>query len=235
MGVPLFIPVQKECELVIATDNAGAIGSKSEDQVQVPYSIVAEALFRVAFMDAVAVGASPYAVNVMNFAGDDVWLELEETITEQCRSLGFKLSITGSTESNFSMNQSAIGLSVIGTVSEEEKKIGCSNEGCGVALIGEPLVGEEVIHEADKIAPLDLFLRLTKQDWVHEILPVGSKGIEGSLIELEKRNGWNPQEWIVPFDRKKSGGPSTSFLITYDLKRGLDLQKQAGRYLTVLG
>ncbi|GGF29578.1 hypothetical protein GCM10010954_30860 [Halobacillus andaensis] len=235
MAVPLFIPDQHDRELVIATDNAGAIGRKCDDQVQVPYSIVAEALFRVAIMDTLAVGAAPFAVNVMNFAGDDVWPELEESITEQCRSLDFELPITGSTESNFSMNQSAVGLSVIGTVSSQDKKVGCSFEGCGVALIGEPLVGEEVIHSAEKVAPLDLFVSLTQQDWVHEILPVGSKGIDGSLKELEKRNAWKPHEWTVPFDRNKSGGPSTSFLITYDLERDLNLLKLAGGYVTVLG
>nr|WP_256522139.1 AIR synthase related protein [Halobacillus sp. A5] len=232
--MPLFIAEADDRELVIASDNAGAIGPKPDDAVQVPYEVVAQALFRVAIMDTLAVGASPFAVNLMNFAGEEAWNELEKTIISQCRRLGIEMGITGSTESNFSMNQSAVGLTVIGKVMKADKKIGCSPQGCGLALIGEPLVGEEVIQCADRAAPLELFAEMTQQEWVYELVPVGSKGIDGSLREWERRNGREQRKWEVPFDCSKSGGPSTSFLVSYDLNCDLDLIKMAEAFVTVI-
>ncbi|WP_431803806.1 ATPase [Halobacillus andaensis] len=234
MGLPLFVEEADGRELIIASDNTGAIGMKRDDEVQVPYSVVAAALFRVAVMDALAVGASPFAVNVFNFAGEEAWCEIENKVKELSADLGLSLSITGSTESNFSMNQSAIGLSVIGWVKTGEKKIGCSPEGCSIALIGEPLVGEEVIQRSEKAAPLGLFVEMRQQEWVHELVPVGSKGIESALRELEQRNGWESCERTLHFDPRKSGGPSTSFLISYDLNHDIDLLKLAHRFVTII-
>ncbi len=230
MGQPLFISVDKERELAIATDNAGGIGSKTDDIVHVPYETVAESLFRVSFMDCLAVGAAPFAVTISNFVGDEVWDELEQTVRNLGHSLGYTLDITGSTESNMALSQSAISLSILGWVETSEKRIGISPEMSGVALIGKPLVGEEVLAHPEKIAPLELFVEVSKQKWVYEILPVGSKGIQQSVRELKQRNGWKNRGLDIPFDEKASGGPSTSFMITFDKQYKDELVHLAGKY-----
>ncbi|UOR10880.1 ATPase [Halobacillus amylolyticus] len=232
MGQPLFIPMEEGRELVIATDNSGGIGLKPDDMVHVSYKTVVESLFRVSLMDCLAVGATPFAVTISNFVGDEVWEELEQTVRNLGNSLGYSLDITGSTESNMEMSQSAISLSILGWVDSSEKRIGISPEICGVAIIGEPLVGKDVLAHPEKIAPLELFLTIAEQDWVYEILPVGSKGIQHSVKELEKRNGWTKRGLDIPFDEKASGGPSTSFMITYDQKYQQDLLRLTGKYTT---
>ncbi|UOQ95400.1 ATPase [Halobacillus shinanisalinarum] len=234
MGQPLFISIEGGRELVIATDNAGGIGLKADDMVHVSYKKVVESLFRVSLMDCLAVGATPFAVTISNFVGDEVWGELEQTVRNLGNSLGYSLDITGSTESNMEMSQSAISLSILGWVGSTEKRIGISPEICRVALIGEPLVGKDVLSHPEKIAPLELFAAITKQNWVFETLPVGSKGIQHSVEVLEKRNGWGKRDLEIPFDEKASGGPSTSFMITYDQKWKGELLNLAGSYITLL-
>ncbi|MFD2923722.1 ATPase [Halobacillus naozhouensis] len=229
----MCIPIEEGRELVIATDNAGGIGSKPNDLVHVSYKTVVESLFRVSFMDCLAWGAAPFAVTISNFVGDEVWDELEQTVRNLGNSLGYSLTITGSTESNMEMSQSAISLSMLGWVDPAEKRISISPEMCGVAMIGEPLVGEDVLSHPERIAPLELFQTITKQEWVYEILPVGSKGIQHCVRELEKRNRWGKTDLSIPFDVRASGGPSTSFIVTYDQNCRQDLLSLTGKYTTL--
>ena len=93
--------------------------------------------------------------------------------------------ITGSTESNFSLLQSALGMIVIGKrdrVIPEETILLDQME---FAVIGSPLVGEEVLNKVGEVLPLSLFQLLCRLDHV-VILPVGSKGV---LHEL-KGHAW---------------------------------------------
>ncbi|ASN04691.1 hypothetical protein CFK40_06525 [Virgibacillus necropolis] len=232
MGQPLCIHAGDGRELVIATDNAGGIGLKPNDNVQVAYQTVAESLFRVSLMDCLSIGATPFAVTISNFVGDEIWEELEQTVRSLETSLGFSLDITGSTESNMEMSQSAISLSMLGWVHFAEKRIEIPSEELGVAIIGEPLVGNDVIDYPEKIAPLELFVTITKQRWIYDSLPVGSKGIQHRIKELKEKYKWEDRDFVIPFDVNASGGPSTSFIITYDRKHKGNLIRIADRYTT---
>src|SRR3954452_5049017 len=109
------IPFNGEDSLIIACDNSGAIGMQEQDLVHVPYETVAYYSFRVAVMECIAAGGEPIAVVLHNFCENEPWDELVNGIEKGLREL--KLSdvrITGSTESNFSLLQSALGLVVIG-------------------------------------------------------------------------------------------------------------------------
>ncbi len=56
---------------------------------------------------------------------------------------------------------------------------------------------------------------LLKREWVHEMLPVGSKGIGYECVELARTAGLNfvMKEDIV-LDMKKSAGPATCLLVS---------------------
>ncbi|GIN63498.1 hypothetical protein J27TS8_34910 [Robertmurraya siralis] len=220
----LVIPIGEQDSLVITTDNSGGIGMKGHDLVKVAYDIVGYFSFRVAVMECLAAGAKPFAVAIHNFCGEDEWEELVVGVEKGLSELGIRdIQITGSTESNFPLMQSAVGLNVIGMATE----INRLPESSEVALIGLPLVGNEVMEFADQVAPLSLFYQLSLREDV-TVWPIGSKGI---AYELEKLNFVKTSDGIDFF---KSGGPATSFLLMYPKEKESELVSIAGQYFHFL-
>lgn len=220
----LVIPIGEQDSLVITTDNSGGIGMKGYDLVKVAYDIVGYFSFRVAVMECLAAGAKPFAVAIHNFCGEDEWEELVVGVEKGLSELGIRdIQITGSTESNFPLMQSAVGLNVIGMATE----INRLPESSEVALIGLPLVGNEVMEFADQVAPLSLFYQLSLREDV-TVWPIGSKGI---AYELEKLNFVKTSDGIDFF---KSGGPATSFLLMYPKEKESELVSIAGQYFHFL-
>jgi hypothetical protein len=218
----LVIPLNQKDSLVITSDNSGAIGMKTQDLVKVAYETVGYFSFRVAVMECLAAGGKPVAVIIQNFCGDKEWDELTVGVQKGIEELGIDgIEITGSTESNFPLVQSAVGLNVIGVKSrdDEKRKMKSSN----IALIGLPLVGNEVIDYAEKVAPLSLFYQMSLFEDAY-LWPVGSKGV-GHELERVGIKGVSAE-----IDFQKSGGPATSFLVLYPSEREKDLKKLAGSY-----
>jgi len=222
---------QKE-ELVISADNSGGIGQKEDDQVSVPYDIVSYFSFRVAVMECMAAGGVPFSVILQNFCGDDALDILLAGIYKGIEELELEreIGITGSTESNFSFRQSAIGLTVLGKRPADLKDTTIING--KMAIIGSPLVGEEVILQQEKVVPLAVFSRLTKVDKCR-IQPVGSKGI---LYELGQLKGDLVQEEEVQcsVDLLKSAGPATCFIVEYEKEVEAEIKRlTSGFFLEV--
>lgn len=210
----LIEPFDQHIDIVIACDNSGAIGEKPDDVVSVSYDLAAYFAFRVAFMECVASGGVPFAVILQNFNGDAAWMSLVKGIQRGMKESEQKLWITGSTESNFSLNQSAQGVTVLGkkprqpgqAIPEEDQEL-------GVAVIGSPLVGEEVITEQNKIAPLHMFRWYCENKAVLAVVPVGSKGIIHELNQLFPEKSYH---FSANVDLHKSAGPATCFIIVYE-------------------
>ncbi|WP_339164822.1 ATP-binding protein [Siminovitchia sp. FSL W7-1587] len=222
-----IIPFNDRLELVVACDNSGAIGMKPDDQVAVPYEIVSYYSFRVAFMECVSAGAVPFSVVLYNFCGDCAWFSLKEGITKGIRELGLEeLSITGSTETNFSLSQSAVGISVLGKREKRKEAPLCLTEQMKVAVIGKPLVGNEVIECNGDVAPLRLFQWFSRQKKVLAIVPVGSKGI---LYELRELFAAQSLQFSSPLNMEKTAGPSTCFIVVYDAAAEDNIRMRAGR------
>lgn len=221
------IPFDARLELVVACDNSGGIGTKPHDIVAVSYSTVSYYSFRVAYMECVSAGAVPFSVVLYNFCGNDALGSLMEGIEKGIGELGLEdLAITGSTETNFSLNQSAVGMTVIGR-REKKKEVPLRfTERTKVAVIGKPLVGKEVIEYGGDVAPLRLFQWFSRQEKVLAILPVGSKGI---LYELRRLFAVGILQFSCELDLKKSAGPSTCFIVVYDETAEDIIRKQSGR------
>ncbi|MFD1851600.1 AIR synthase related protein [Oceanobacillus bengalensis] len=226
----LYIPISKDEKLVITTDNSGAIGMKEQDAVKVPYKTVSYHSFRVAIMECLATGATPISIVIQNFCGEEAWDEIVTGVKKGLLELQMEnVPITGSTESNFPLSQSAMGLSVIGKKSNVSNMEQQDIQQQHIALIGLPLVGEEVISQADKIAPLSIFKEICSIQDV-TVWPVGSKGV---LHELERmipgleKNGTTSSSKV---DLIKSGGPSTSFLVAYPFKSEQRIKEIAGKH-----
>lgn len=219
----LVIPINQHDCLVIATDNSGAIGMKEQDFVKVAYETVGYFSFRVAVMECLATGAKPMAVVIQNFCGNKEWSKLVAGVEKGIAEMGLEgVQITGSTESNFPLVQSVVGLNVIGVKSLDDKKETNFEK---VALIGMPLVGNEVIENVNEVAPLSLFYQISQLvDCV--VWPVGSKGVGHEL----KRMGLDAFEVSGEINYSKSGGPATSFLVGYPIDREEEIKKLAGQH-----
>ncbi|MBA4536846.1 ATP-binding protein [Bacillus aquiflavi] len=225
------IELNREEVLVIASDNSGSIGLKKNDSVHVPYDIVAYYSFRVAVMECIAAGAVPFSVVMHNFCGDEALNALISGVKQGMKELSLnQLEITGSTESNFQMEQSALGMIVLGKRNHLTENDLYLTDNLRVAVIGSPLVGEEVITSKHEIAPLSLFKWAFEQDGIKAILPVGSKGILFELNQLFTNCTFELHHVKGKVDLLKSSGPSTCFIIVYVEKITSSLKENIGNW-----
>lgn len=226
----LIVPLNDHEELVIASDNSGSIGTKQLDDINVPYNIVSYFSFRVAYMECIAAGASPISITLMNFNGDEAWDLLLQGIDQAIRELGIDaLPVTGSSESNFSLQQSATSMIILGKRSiPSESKLMIKSNDYRIAIIGRPLIGNEVIDHMEEVAPLHLFQWFSEQKKVIAIQAVGSKGI---LYELAKVWPKDSFSFGSELNLVKSSGPATCFIVVYEKEFHEEVVKKAGRWL----
>ncbi|MFI8491642.1 ATP-binding protein [Peribacillus butanolivorans] len=227
MNDSLILPFTESQSLVVSCDNSGGIGLKEKDLVQVPYEVVGYFSFRVAVMECLAAGGSPMTVVLHNFCGDEAWEALKIGVMKGMDEIGLDLSITGSTESNMPLLQSALGLMVIGKRRNERVMKPILPQ--QMALIGRPLVGEEVMKQQEWIAPLSLYKSLCELEEV-QVLPVGSKGIANEWKHLDPNGEGVSAHIRSQVDIEKSSGPSTCFLIAYPEHLEDEIKLQSGSF-----
>ena len=210
-----IISLNEKEALVIATDNSGGIGLKEHDFVKTSYDVVSYYGFRVAVMECMAAGGKPISIVIHNFCDDHAWDLLLAGIEKGLEELGLKgaVSVTGSTESNFTMLQSALGLIVLGK-RENFYVDEISFENRKMAVIGSPLVGNEVLEQEKDVIPLSLFHELCQLEDV-VIVPVGSKGILYELKNMLNDPSIVGDRLICDVDVMKTAGPATCVLITF--------------------
>ncbi|MCM3762692.1 ATPase [Alkalihalobacillus oceani] len=230
----IFIPLSAHEELVIAADGAGGIGEKKQDVVQTSYQILSQYTYRVALMECLAVGAVPFAVLVQNFISDEVWQMVINEIRSMSEQIGLTgLEIGGSTESNMPLVQSALGITVLGKVAKDEKKVGNTPDDAAFAVAGLPLYGEEVLTRPDDVLPLDLFLRLLRHPAIYEVVPVGSNGVKHELEQV-----WGVTNDLRAegdrLDVRKSAGPATCVIISFNEAEKEELGSEFAGWLTPL-
>lgn len=227
------VPMHDNDALVIAADNSGSIGMREKDAVQVPYDVVSYYNFRVAWMECVAAGAVPFSAVLHNFCGDGAWSNLVEGIESGIKEASeTDISLTGSTETNFEQEQSAVGLTIIGRRAQNTEPAPVYSMDIHVAVIGSPLVGPEVVERPDDIAPLWLFAWFSRQDETVALMPVGSKGI---LYELERLFAEQSLTFSSSLDLEKSSGPATCFVAVYREAISEKVKGQAGGWLHEVG
>jgi hypothetical protein len=224
----ITIPFNGEESLIIACDNSGAIGRKEQDFVHVPYETVAYYAFRVAVMECIAAGGEPISVVLHNFCGNEPWDELVQGIEKGLRELKLlDVRITGSTESNFSLLQSALGLVVIGKKSNAQPNTIAFSRQLKLAVVGLPLVGNEVIEQKDEVAPLSIFQEVSMIQGVL-VWPVGSKGILNELNHMFPNEELSEDMVMTTLDILKSSGPSTCFLAVVQVDQEETIKKITG-------
>ncbi|WP_230474314.1 ATPase [Calidifontibacillus erzurumensis] len=217
--------------MVIATDCSGGIGEKANDILFVADNVVAYFAMRVAMMELLSVGATPSAVILSNFTGEKSWQAYMSGIQKVYEELGMNpLPLVGSTETNMMLQQSALGLTVLGTVLKNKKRIKKTPKNAAFAVIGVPLAGEKVLTEQALVAPLSLFKKCLDTPGVFEIVPVGSKGIFYEFQLMLTMNGFDRYNVDCSLPLNESSGPATCFLISYNRTFEQELQALCGRH-----
>ncbi|MBC9785681.1 alpha-ribazole kinase [Heliobacterium chlorum] len=212
--------------LVAACDSCGAIGDKEFDVVSVPQYIVGRFTTRVALLEVLAVGAAPAVVTVAisnepSPTGEKILAGVRDELKEIGKA---ELPVVISTEKNIPTKQTGVGVTVVGAVERRGLRIGTTQPGDRMYCLGLPKVGPEVQRADDeKIAQAGHILKLFQIEGVHDVLPVGSRGIRAEAITLANAVGCRFSEWpISSLDLEKSAGPSTCVLFTANREIRLD-------------
>ncbi|AWE06844.1 hypothetical protein DCE79_05280 [Lysinibacillus sp. 2017] len=193
-------------DLIVTIDNSGCIGDKKQDLVQVPNEITAYFTARTAILEQWCAGAMPVQLLMANFSGDVVWGQYVAGIQRVFDEIGIAMPpLTGSSESNFDALQSAISLTMIG-----KKVFSSTKENCLFFVVGQPLVGNEVIKNPEKVAQLKELYEGLKDGWISAIWPTGSKGI-GNEIQRFVGEGYTSA-----INLTTTAGPSCAVLVAVD-------------------
>ncbi len=202
--------------LVVACDSAGGIGPKSLDSLCVTGRVVGKFTARVALMEALSVGATPFCVaNTLSVEPIPTGNEIIEGVRRELKAAGLSVPMVYSTEKNFHVKQTGVGVTVLASAWLSTLKMGRCKLGDAVLAVGMPLVGREVLlgEKKGKIADTRDIKTLQTLPSVHEILPVGSRGISAEAHNLARDSHLNFKLLRrVSVDVKKSAGPSTVVL-----------------------
>ncbi|MCX8152854.1 MAG: AIR synthase related protein [Candidatus Bathyarchaeota archaeon] len=216
--------------MVVGCDSSGGVGPKPLDKIKVDGFTLGKFIARVALMEVLAVGAAPACiVDTLCVEPEPLGAEILRGVRAEAEKVGLdpRLAVTGSAEKNFQVEQTGMGITVIGICRRDEMKIGVSRSGDVVAAVGIPCVGYEVISAENMqlIANAEDILRLRETAFVHEILPVGSRGIayEVNVLAKDSRLRFKLADKVT-VDLKKSAGPGTVVLASLEASKFEELK-----------
>lgn len=201
--------------LVIACDAAGGIGPKERDVIRVAGYVIGRFTARVALMELLAAGAQPlHLVNNTCVEPDPTGREILQGICDEAALAGLSADqINGSFEKNIPTVQTGLGVTAIGYLAPD-RPLRTARPGDLVVAVGRPKVGGEVRLDDPELPDLPLVRRLAGDPLVHDLLPVGSRGIRAEAEDLAASAGleveWAPAEEGFPLG--KSAGPVTCLL-----------------------
>lgn len=216
-----LVDINEDQMLVISCDSSGAIGNKEKDIVKVSPEVTGYYATQVSLMEILSFGAEPITiVNTLSVEMDDTGKKIINGIKKALEPLDFDMSsvITGSTEENFPVIQTGMGITIIGIVGKKNWERPYTQAGLLSAVVGIPKIGDEIIADKNStIMNISRLLELKEKEYIKEILPVGSKGILYELEEMAKTNNIDFRlEKNINIDLKKSAGPSTCVLVSIE-------------------
>jgi len=214
------ITLTKEYSLIVAVDSDGGIGSLEGDTIKCdPYQLGRFAM-RVPLLELLSCGASPLAAfDMLTIPMKGPGEEIVKGVRDELKQAGLKddFPLSGSTEDNVPTVMTGIGTTIVGIVHCSDFRPGKSQSGDTVICVGIPKSAPEdvvLLDDKELINQQDI-LKLLKVDGVHEVLPIGSKGIAYEARELARIASIE----FIPTGRsvinlEKSGGPSTCVIVS---------------------
>lgn len=230
--------------LVVACDSVGGIGSKPHDKVKADGAVVGAFALRVPLFELISAGAAPVlVVNTLSVEWDPAGREIVRGLKAYAKQAGLDVDVqfTGSTEENVSTVQTGVGITVLGKAEKARFFPGSSRQGDWVVCAGWPKSApdDDVRLDDPQILSIEELYILRQQPDVHDILPVGSKGILYEAQELANSAGLASQLEVqkgrTTLDLEKSAGPSTCVIFSAKEEAIGRLQRQLKAPLTVIG
>jgi hypothetical protein len=236
-----LLRLDKRRILVVSCDSAGAVGSKALDKIHVSPYIVGRYTARVALMENLAVGAEPLSIS------SPLPVEPNPTGREILRGIRVEMAYAGlspgtplvsSMEKNFAVRQTGAGVTVIGLVQSKSLRIGRCRNGDEVLAVGLPCFGAAVLESARKgnISDTRDVHRLANQDFVHEILPCGSRGVmyEAQVLAKDSNLRFKP-DLNIGIDLQMSAGPATVTLCVCPMEKSEQVRSALGKPILRIG
>ena len=227
--------------MVIGCDSAGGIGPKPLDKVRVDGYTLGKFTARVAIMEVLSTGAKPIClVDTLSVEPEPTGIEIIKGVRDEAKEAGLdpKLAVTGSSEKNISVEQTGIGVTVIGMTRKEFLRIGVSQPKDVVVAVGTPCVGDEVVlaEKERKTADTNDIIKLLDIDFIHEIVPVGSEGIAHEIGTMAKESNLRFKlSDQLKVDVKKSAGPATVILASLPNSKLTELKRAISKPINIVG
>ncbi|WP_125153186.1 AIR synthase related protein [Clostridium rectalis] len=216
-----LISIDKEKVMVVACDGAGGIGKKEGDTFKTDPFYAAKFTARVALMEVICCKAKIVTLtNVVCNEMEPTGSRVIEGITKELEALGLNINVlNGSTEENFKTLSTGIGVTVIGLANTNEIKVNKAKDNDIIISLGLPKLGTEMssLDYDSEIVNYNQINKLLEMEDVHEIVPVGSKGI---LYESEKLAENNSLNLILKnnlsIDIRRTAGPASVIIASID-------------------
>ena len=235
----LLVPLRDRNFLTVSCDAAGGVGPKTCDRVHVDGRTLGRFTARVALMETIAIGARPKCISAtIPLERGRISSDILTGVRREVSLLDHGIPIVSSTENNFTVKQSGLGVTVIGIVNRASMRLGKSRRDDVVLSIGYPFVGRGVVSADNQglIADLNDVIRLTRLPFVHEIIPVGSRGISHETATLAKDSHLRfIGGTLSKIDSRQSAGPGTVVLCSTPTERIQDLMKFIQKPMNVVG
>ncbi len=210
--------------IMVACDSSGGIGSKTDDLIKIDPALAG---YFAAFVPIVETLAAKGSVICL---ADTLCVEMEPTGVKVIEGIGRAMMeigvdpslLTGSTEDNIPTQTTGIGVTVIGKIGKNAIDGKQVRRGDRLMLIGIPKVGQEFLDEelngrGNETLTLMVMKKLSADEKISDMLPVGSKGISHEANVFADRYSLEVRlEEVLhrgkPLDYDKSAGPSTCIL-----------------------
>jgi hypothetical protein len=204
--------------LVAACDSCSAVGAKEFDLVKVPPGVVGRFTARVALLEVITAGAIPQIVTAaIGNEPEPTGVQILQGVHDELAAFGLNaLPVGVSTEKNFPTRQTSLGITVVGWCQNSCLRVATSRPGDFLYCLGLPKVGAEVQDPDDpEIVNSNQLQKLLGMAEVHDVIPVGSKGIMGEAgLLCATIQGELILEPSLAIDIQKSAGPATCLIFT---------------------
>ncbi len=227
--------------LVFAVDSDGAIGPKPDDVVKTTGYACGRFGTRVPLMEILACGAQPLAAfDALAVERETIGEEIIRGVRDELQSVGLPpgFPLSGSTEDNVPTRQTGMGVVILGMVEKAHFRPGNAVRGDVIFSVGTPKSGpaDEVRLDDPGIASAKVVADVAAIPGIHDILPVGSRGLLFEATELARSAGlaFVPAE-PAPVDMRKSAGPSTCFIVAGPASLGAELPRSTTAPVHLIG
>lgn len=204
--------------LVIACDSVGSIGPKPHDSFPASASLAAHCAVRVPLLEVIAAGAKPEVIiDALSVEMEPTGREMIEEIRAMAASIGLGLDrVTGSTEDNVPTAATGIGVTIIATADRSELRAGTSRSSDAVLCLGAPTSApDDTITIGDeRMISLDTLVAVLAVEGVHDVLPVGSRGVGFEIAQLAASAELRFEPVAHSLKLDVSGGPASCVLVS---------------------